>query len=190
MTGYQDHRFQDCLAYQEKYGMTIHLFKEPEKLGTIGGLYHLKDQLTGPFILMNGDLIFKLDFADLAGFHHRQQAQMTICTKDFSYQLPYGLIETDASHVVQKLIEKPTYPYTISAGIYLLDPAVLSILTGTYFNATDLLNHLLEQQQKVVSYSLKDKWIDMGQVHDYENALALVEKWKETNNEKDTHNGQ
>lgn len=179
VTSYQNHRFKECLSCQEKYKVKICIQEESAELDTIGGLFYLRNKLTTPFVLINGDLITNANFTKLAEYHRQQNARITVCVKDFEYQLPYGLVISDKDRLVQALEEKPIYNFRISLGIYLMEPNILDYLDGKPLKATELLSLLLKDKQKISIYMLKEKWIDMGQVKDYEDALNFAENWEE-----------
>lgn len=176
LTSYQNERFSECLEYQPKYGVKIHLLSEPEKLGTVGGLYYIREKLKNPFILMNGDLITNLNFSKLIDHHTINNRKITICVKEYEYTLPYGLVNVDNDGLITKLEEKPKYVYLVNAGIYLINPEILKYLNGKKIHFTEFLNVLLKVKISIGTYLVEETWIDMGHVQDYEAALTLLEE--------------
>ena len=120
LTLYQNHRFDECLKYQDRYNIKINLIREPRKLGTIGGLYNVRDRIKDSFILMNGDIITELDFKKFFKYHLDKKSFVTIGIKQFDYQLPYGIVNSNEKGVVTNFEEKPKYKHTINTGIYLI----------------------------------------------------------------------
>ena len=179
LTLYQNHRFDECLKYKEKYNVKIHLIKEPRRLGTIGGLYNLRDRIKGPFILMNGDIITELDFKKFFKFHLQKKPEITIGVKKINYQLPYGLVISNGDGIVTNLEEKPNYNYKVNTGIYLINPGILKHLDGDYIDFNDFLDKISHEKYKICDYLIEENWFDMGQVKDYEDALDLLEMREE-----------
>ena len=180
LTLYQNHRFDECLKYQDKYNIKLNLIREPKKMGTIGGLYNIRDKITGPFILMNGDIITELDFEKIFKQHVQKKSVLTIGVKQFDYQLPYGLIKSDENGVVIDFEEKPRYKHIVNTGIYVINSEILKHLDGSYTDFTDFLENISHENYKICSYLIKETWRDMGQVQDYENALELLRDEEET----------
>ncbi len=183
LTLHKNHRFDECLQYQEKYDVKIHLIKEPHKLGTIGGLYNIREKITGPFILMNGDIITELNFKKFFKYHIDKKPVITICVKKINYQLPYGLIISNKDGVVTNLEEKPNYQYNVNTGIYLINSEILKHLDGDYADFTDFLEKISHKKYRICDYLMEETWIDMGHVKDYEEALDLLENKKEKKDE-------
>lgn len=180
LTSYQNNRFSECLKYQKKYNVKIKLVREKEKMGTIGGLYYLRKELKEPFILMNGDIITKLNFDKVIKKHKKNKSKITICIKDYCYKLPYGILQTNEEGVVKDILEKPEYNCNINAGIYLMEPDLLEYLNGGKIDFTDFFS-TIKDEHKIFYYKIDDNWIDLGQVKDYEQALMLLKQVGEKN---------
>jgi len=180
LTSYQNHRFEECLNYQKKYNVKIKLKKEIKQMGTIGGLYHIRNELKGPFILMNGDTITEVNFNKILQKHKKNKSKITICIKDYSYKLPYGVLLTNKGGVVKDILEKPEYNYNINAGIYLIEPELLKYLDGKKTDFTEFFC-IIKKEHKIYYYKIKENWIDVGQIKDYEEALMLLKQVGEKN---------
>ena len=91
--------------------------------------------------------------------------------------MPYGVVECDGSRVVG-LSEKPVLNCFVNAGIYLLEPAVYGLIpNGQRFDMTDLIQRLLQEGREVVSFPVREYWLDIGQSADYEQAQAQAKGW-------------
>ena len=111
---------------------------------------------------MNGDVITNLDLSLFAEFHEKHDAVMTIAAKNSSYTIPYGVINTSGVEL-EKIIEKPTYNFLVSAGIYIIRPFILKyIKENTVFDMPDLVSIVKENKCKVVTFPIHEYWLDVG----------------------------
>lgn len=157
--------FQDGL----KFGVDIGYVEESKPLGTAGALSLLPTQ-TDPLILMNGDLLTKVDFKELLTYHLNEQAQITMCVREYEYQVPYGVINVE-NNQVKEIIEKPIEKYFVNAGIYVLSPEVVNSLEkGSYKDMPDLINEYLNKGEKVALFPIHEYWLDIGRMADFERA--------------------
>jgi NDP-sugar pyrophosphorylase family protein len=175
--GYKAEMIEWQLRDGAHLGVNLHYVRETEPMGTAGSLRLMRDHLTQPFLMMNGDLVTHLDFRKLHAFHHEREATITVCTKPYDVQVPYGVID-DQDGAVTRLREKPTYHLFINAGIYLISPSILDVLPAAgRYDATQLIQAALDGGQRVCSYHLTDYWMDIGRIEDYLQANADAQQW-------------
>lgn len=159
-----------------KFGVEIKYLHENEPLGTAGGLGMIKKR-NGPLLIINGDILTQLDYQTLFEFHKEHRADMTVGVRKYEVQVPYGVIDTNGLDITQ-LIEKPLLKYFVNAGIYLLESSALDYIPEhKRFDMTDLIEHLIKDKRSVISFPIREYWLDIGQHTDYEQA------------QKDLHNG-
>jgi NDP-sugar pyrophosphorylase family protein len=126
---------------------------------------------------MNGDLLTTLDFRSLWDYHISSRAVATLATFQRHVQIDLGVIETDGQSLVRGYIEKPTYHYTVSTGIYVFHPAVLQhIPSGRPMDLPDLILKLVAADERVAAYPFEGIWLDIGRMEDYEEAVKEFEK--------------
>ncbi len=157
------------------FGVEINYVKEDQPLGTAGALSLL--ETTGePLLVINGDIMTRVDFRAMHSFHRKQKADMTVGVRKYEVNLPYGVIESDGS-LVRGVTEKPSLSFFINAGIYLLQPSVLRYIpTGQHFDMTELIQIVLDKGHRVASFPIFEYWLDIGNKVDYEQAQ---EKYQE-----------
>lgn len=169
-TNYLSDHIEEFCGDGSTFGLNINYFKEEIKLGTVGAVKYLEDQLNIPFLVMNGDLLTSLNYKSVLDFHIEHQAELTIGSASYKTKVPYGVIQTDG-HQVTSILEKPTYSFRISGGIYALSPSVLKLIPkGAFYDITDLMENLLRQNHQVVAFPIEEYWLDIGQHQDYEKA--------------------
>jgi NDP-sugar pyrophosphorylase family protein len=163
----------------KKYGLTIDYSLEDQPLGTAGPLA-LIDKLDSTFLLMNGDVLTTLDYSALLAYHKERKAVATIAMHARSVQIDLGVIETDDSDMLTGYIEKPTYHYNVSMGVYVFEPAVLShIQPGTRIDFPELIWKLLEGKEPVAAYPYEGYWLDIGRPEDYAHAVEEFDRLRD-----------
>ncbi len=160
-----------------KFGLSLKYSREEEPLGTAGPLALIDGLRHGDtFLVMNGDVLTSLDLRGLVQRHRARGAAATIATHQRQHQINYGIIESDGDDRVTAYIEKPTYRYQVSMGIYVLEPAVLDFVPrGQYLDLPDLARQLMDAGRPVLAYPFDGYWLDIGRHDDYEQAVEEFE---------------
>ena len=154
----------------ERLGINITYSYEHEPLGTAGPLA-LIEELDDTFMVANGDVLTTMDLKALIDFHKVQKATATIAVHQRQVKIDLGVIQWDGGPNINGYIEKPTYDYQVSMGIYVFEPYVLSYIPrGQYLDFPDLVKTLIKADEKVVGFCCNDYWQDLGNPTDYENA--------------------
>lgn len=169
--GHKAEMIQRYVRDGERYGLDVSYTFEAEPLGTAGPLA-LVEELDTRFLVMNGDLITSLDYRDLFAFHQQQGAVATIGTCPKMFQIDLGIVQADERAQITDYIEKPSYTFQVSMGIYVFEAEVLNYIEpNKYFDFPDLVKRLLAAGERVVSYPFDGYWMDIGNHSDYEKAL-------------------
>lgn len=156
------------------FGVRIEYVSEDHPLGTAGALGLLGAD--GPVLVMNGDILTSVNFRALHRFHVDHEADMTVAVRPYELRVPFGMVELDGTDV-RGLSEKPLVRGLVNAGIYLVDPDVLAAVpAGERYEITQLIDDLLGARRRVVGFPLREYWLDIGQLADYERALLDVER--------------
>ena len=160
------------------WGVQISYVEESEPLGTAGALSLLPGsaiQTDQPILVMNGDLLTKIDFRSLLDFHQSHDNSITTCVREYSHQVPYGVVELQESTISQ-LVEKPTYRYFVNAGIYCLSPQVIyAVPADQFYDMPELIKAQMAKGIKMGGFPLAEYWMDIGHIPDYEQAQADYE---------------
>lgn len=156
------------------FGVEICYVKEDQPLGTAGAL-SLLDASDEPLLVINGDILTRVDFRAMLDFHREQQADMTVAVQQYEFRVPYGVVETDGV-AITGISEKPVIRHFINAGIYLLNPGVCRCIpSGQTYDMPELISRLLAGDYRVIGFPIREYWLDIGQVEDYQKALGDVE---------------
>ncbi len=154
------------------FGLKIRYSFEEQPLGTAGPLA-LVDGLDETFLVMNGDVLTDLNIRDLVQYHKGMGASATIAMHQRKVKIDLGVILCDGGERVVGYIEKPTYDYQVSMGVYVFEPRVLNFIPrGKYLDFPNLVHKLLGEGEKVVGYLFNGYWQDLGRPDDYEQATV------------------
>ena len=169
------HRFYIAVNYKKEiimeyfgngsnWGVDIEYLVEDKKLGTAGALSLIKESYANPLIVTNGDVLTNMDYDRFLKHHLEQKSQVTMCVREYEYVVPYGVIEVDGFEIIA-LTEKPKKSLNINAGVYAIEPDVISkIPKDTYYDMTTLFEDVAKINQRSCVFFLRDYWIDVGQV--------------------------
>jgi NDP-sugar pyrophosphorylase family protein len=154
-------------------GLELRFWWEDAPLGTAGALTRI-DDLTEPFLAMNGDVLTTLDYAQLMRFHQAHNAELTIATHRQNVDIDLGVIESEEGYVTE-YVEKPTMRFDVSMGVYAYDPSVLELIPERRFDFPDVVNEMLKAGRRVAVYTGPGIWFDIGTIGEHERAAAEIE---------------
>lgn len=160
-----------------KFGIKLDYSKEDKELSTIGPLKLIKN-LPDDFLVINGDTLTDLNFAELFDYHKRIGAIATIATHKKVVNIDLGVLEVDLeTRRILDFDEKPDIYFEVSTGIYVFNRKILDYVPdGEFFGFDDLMYELLEKNEKVCSYHHSGLWLDIGRKDDYEEANKMFEE--------------
>lgn len=159
---------------EPKGGILVQTFREPKYLGTIGSIRFVKEFYNDTVLVMNSDLFTNINYEDFFLHFKEHDAEMSVAAVPYTVSVPYGIFDLNGRDI-NGIIEKPTYNYYANAGIYLIKREVLEeIPEDTFFNATDLIEKLIAEKQKVIRFPLNGTWIDIGNPQEYQKANELA----------------
>lgn len=163
---------------EPRNGIQVKTYREPQFLGTIGSIKFVESFFNDIVLVMNSDIFTNINLEDFLLHFLQQDAEMSVAAIPYNISIPLGILDLDGSEI-KGLIEKPKYNYYANAGIYLIKRRVLDeIPADTFFHATHLIEKLISQGKKVISYPLNVTWIDIGTPQEYERAKELVKHMK------------
>ncbi len=147
---------------------------EKEALGTIGAVSQIDNWQHDYVLVTNSDILTTLDYEDFFLDFLEKGADMAVATIPYSVDVPYAVLETSNHHVLS-FREKPTYTYYSNGGIYLMKRSVIDrIPKQQFYDSTDLMQLLIDEGMKLVSYPMRQYWLDIGKPEDFEKAQADI----------------
>jgi len=167
---YKSDIIKDYFGDGNKFGVNIEYIFEEKRMGTAGALSLLIENPDEPFFVMNGDLLTNVNFEHLLNFHLESNAMATMCVREYDFQVPFGVVELDVGKI-KSIKEKPTHSFFVSAGIYMLSPAVLShIPKDEFYDMPTLFEKMIELKQNLISFPIREYWLDIGRIEEFEKA--------------------
>lgn len=159
-----------------KWGLEVTYCQEDTPLGTIGPLFGFLQYLPEHFLVMNGDVLTDLSYADFLRTHARGGDPLTVATYRRDVKIDFGVLETDSKHIV-RFTEKPTLSYAVSMGIYALSRKTLEPYTvGQPFGFDQLVLDLLAKGNNPAAYEFSGYWLDIGRPDDYDEANRVFDQ--------------
>lgn len=158
-------------------GVSINYVQEDRPLGTLGSV-KLVDDLEHDYVMvMNSDILTDIDYNGFFQTFLRSGADMAVATTSYQVDVPYGVMEVGNGNFVNALKEKPRYTYYSNAGIYIIKKELLGLVPqNEFYNVTDLMEALIKQGKKLISFPILGYWLDVGKPQDFEKAQEDVKK--------------
>jgi NDP-sugar pyrophosphorylase family protein len=162
-----------------KWRTRISYVIEDKPLGTIGPL-RLVRGLDAPFIVMNGDLLTDINFAELYEYHQQGPQLATVATTVKTVQISLGVLDANENRELIGFREKPTHSYSASMGIYVYDPSIIEIIPpDRHYGFDHLMLDMLSRRQVVRTFPFTGLWLDIGRHEDYDRATEEFERHRQ-----------
>ena len=151
-------------------------------------------------VVLSGDHIYKMDYADMVDFHEKSGAACTIAVRDvpLAEASRFGILNTNPDGSIYEFEEKPAKPKSTNAsmGIYVFNWSVLReflIADEEDPNSSNdfgknIIPNLLNAGHKLMAYSFDGYWKDVGTIDSlWEANMDLLGKDPEFNIRGDEH---
>ena len=149
---------------------------EEKSLGTIGAVSKIKNFEHDYVLVTNSDLLTNIDYEQFFLEFISQDADLAVLTIPYQVSIPYAVLETKNGEI-KSFKEKPTYTYYSNGGIYLMKKEMLKYIPkNTFFDAPDLMQELIKNDLKVISFPFSGYWLDVGKHEDFEKANIDIHK--------------
>lgn len=153
-----------------RLGIDIQYLVEDKRLGTAGALGILPDRPSLPMVVMNADVLTKINFKHLMDFHEEQKTVATMCVREYELQVPFGVVQLENQRL-KNIQEKPIHRFFVNAGIYVLNPeAIAMVPRNEHFDMPSLFEQLLINHHETSAFPIREYWLDIGRTNDFEKA--------------------
>ena len=174
-TNYMSDYIQGFFGDGSRYGVRLEISQETTPLGTVGPITLLKDQLTEPFVLLNGDILSTIDFTRFYNFALTLPADLCVAIKTIITPFDFGTILYEGDYVTE-IKEKPDFQVDVLAGIYVFKPGIFRLIPDNeYFGMDTLIKKMLAEGIPVAKYYMEEYWLDIGMLPDYQKAQKAYE---------------
>ncbi len=172
-THYSPEKIENFFGDGSNKGINITYIHEEVPLGTGGALGLLpKNIAKKPLIVINGDILTKIDFTKVLDFHNKQELDATMCVREYEYQVPFGVIDGDG-YDISGMTEKPINRFFINAGVYVINNSIIDkVEHNTHINLPTLLMQQINKGKKIMKFPIYEYWLDIGRMGDFERAQA------------------
>jgi dTDP-glucose pyrophosphorylase len=176
---YLGHMIQDRLDNGSSRDASITYISEEKPLGTAGAIGTVNDWRTDSILVMNSDILTDINYTDFYSDFISSDADLAIASTPYTVNVPYAVLETHKNNDVKALSEKPSYTYYSNAGIYLLKKTLLNYIPpNCFYDMPELIQVLMNNGHKVISYPIRGYWLDIGKIEDYVKAQEDIKHLK------------
>jgi len=167
---YKAEQIEQYFGDGSAFGVTINYLKENKRMGTAGALSLLPKMPEYPCVVTNGDLLTRENFATMVEQHLSEQADATMGVRNYEMQVPFGVVREQEGRICA-IEEKPVQYFTVSAGMYVLSPNILSLLPqDTYYDMPELFEKAIQTGLHIRCHRVESYWLDIGRPAEYERA--------------------
>lgn len=162
---------QDHFGDGSDKSIHIQYIHEDKPLGTLGSVGYVQGFSHEHVLIMNSDILTNLDYEHFYLDFMKEDADLSVVSIPYKVSVPYAVLE-NKERTITGFSEKPTYTYYSNGGIYLVKRELLNkyLPKGEFYNATDLIERMVNQGHKVISYHMSGYWLDIGKHEDYKKA--------------------
>ena len=178
--GHLGQHIKDYFGDGKRFSCNISYYNETEPLGTAGALYKLK-HLSDDFILLNGDIIFDIDFTRMINFHREKKAYVTLAVHPNSHPYDSAVLFSNGDNQVTRWLnkedERTYYKNQVNAGIHILSAEFLKSCPQSK-EKVDLDRDMLKPSisgGKIFAYSTPEYIKDMGTPERYAQVTSDIE---------------
>lgn len=165
----------ECYLERRSSRSDIRTLREERPLGTAGAVRFMAGLATRPFVVVNADVLTRLDFGSLASFHHQHVCDGTLAVVPHVVEIPFGVVRQDETGTFEGIEEKPRYSYFIASGIYLLSPAFCGLVPRDQaFDMPDLLAAGRKAGLRIGVFPIHEYWRDVGRESDLASARQEI----------------
>jgi dTDP-glucose pyrophosphorylase len=167
---YRADMIRDHFGDGSKWGAEIRYIEEDKRLGTAGALRLIPERPQSPMIIMNGDLLTRVNFQHLLDYHRQHASKATMCVRAYDFRVPFGVVQIEDSRL-KGIDEKPLHSFFVNAGIYVLEPEVIDrIPEGQLYDMTTLFEGIIKSEDTTAVFPIHEYWLDVGRMDDLDQA--------------------
>lgn len=170
---YLGHMIEEHFGDGSRLRVQIEYVREALPLGTAGAIGLLSPRPDAVFVVSNGDVLTDIHYGELLDFHCRNNAAATMAVRLHEWQHPFGVVRTKGVDIIG-FEEKPVTRSHINAGVYVLEPSALDLLSpGEPCDMPTLFTRLQERAARTIVYPMHEPWLDVGRPGDYDAANGI-----------------
>lgn len=171
--GYMPQAIVDYFGDGTRFGMKVTYAIEATPLGTAGAIKNVESQITGPFFVLNGDILTSLDLRAMRAYHHEKGGIGTLHLIHVEDPSPFGCVVHDQTGRVTAFVEKPAKGEEptdeINAGTYLLEREILDFIPAGQNVSIERATfpEVIARGRALYAFTTADYWLDLGRPEQY-----------------------
>ena len=163
---YLGHMIEEYCGDGSRWNVRIDYLREESPLGTAGAIGLLYPRPEIPFIVTNGDVLTDIRYGEMLDFHCRHVASATMAVRLHEWQHPFGVVRSEGVDITG-FEEKPVIRNHVNAGVYVLNPEALNLLSKNEFcEMPTLFERLKKNSSRTIIYPMHEPWLDVGCEYD------------------------
>ena len=166
---YLGDKIKDEIGNGEKYGISISYINEEYSMGTAGSISLIDEFNSNSYLITNADVLTDIDFEKMYKSHLENNSDLTVASNEYQVNIPFAVFEMDNNRVISSF-EKPVKSYKTNAGIYLVKANQIKKIPNKFYNMTDLIDDVIDENGIITTFDIKGYWIDIGRPDDFEKA--------------------
>ncbi len=171
--GYMPEAIREYFGDGSQLDMNITYVIEETPLGTAGALKNVEEYITGPFFVLNGDILTSLDLRAMMAEHAVKGGIGLLHLIPVEDPSAFGCVVHDADGRISAFVEKPpreTAPTNeINAGTYLFEREILDMIPAgrNVSIERETFPEVIASGKGLYAYTTEDYWIDIGRPEQY-----------------------
>lgn len=167
---YKAEQIEEHFGNGAELGVEVRYLREQRRLGTAGALNLIPERPSSPILVTNADLLTKENYGFMLDQHIKSGADATMAVRDYEMQVPFGVVRARDGKI-EAIEEKPIHRFVVSAGMYILSPAVLDLVPqDELFDMPSLFKAMVDCGMSTRCHQTEGYWLDIGRLPDYERA--------------------
>jgi len=173
---YKSEIIENYFGDGSNFGVNITYIHENKRMGTAGALNYMRELLSEPFFVMNGDLLTNINFEHMMDYHLENRSIATMGVREYDFQVPYGVLNLEGINI-KSISEKPIHSFYVNCGVYVLDTQVLDFVPeNEFFDMPTLFEKVIDKNLKCISFPIREYWLDIGRIEEFEKANTEYHK--------------
>ncbi|MBC7952331.1 MAG: nucleotidyltransferase family protein [Rhodospirillaceae bacterium] len=158
------------------WGVEIRYLEETSEMGTAGALTLVPESQQQRLVVMNGDLLTKVNLHHMLNYHAEHKSEATMGVREYDFQVPFGVVNLEGHRIVG-IDEKPVQRFMVNAGIYVVEPELIAAIPrGQPSDMTTLFERAIADGQTTSVFPIREYWLDVGRLDDFERAQTDFRK--------------
>ncbi|MEF8847843.1 MAG: NDP-sugar synthase [Candidatus Thermoplasmatota archaeon] len=158
---------------EHDFGRELVVNDEPKPLGTGGAVKFAEEHLTGPFLVLNSDIICSLKLSEMIKFHKKKNSAATISLWPVDNVSEFGVADVKKDGNIVGFVEKPkpedAPSNLINAGAYFLEKEVLDYIPKGKLVSMEqeIFPKIIKDTERFYGYKFQGYWMDIGRISSY-----------------------